>query len=162
MDNCRLTVLTLSGEHFCPLGYAREVPFGCVDQGLLSILYFLPGQAMAPHRHLDSDEYFTAVRGEAEMIVDRVPTPLPEGHTFLRRRGMLHALRNPGPRPLIVQSFQSPLPSDAATVWERVDFWATSDRNCPRCWCGQSESGHCVNCGARLGRKRHGVVQQSA
>ena len=142
-----LTVRTLQGEHFSQSGYAREIPFGCIDQGLLSILYFLPGQAMAPHRHLDSDEYFTAVLGNAEMLVNGALVTLPLGHTFLRRRGVLHAIRNQSAGPLIVQSFQVPLPSDAATVWDKVDFWTCAGDCCPRCWCGQSESGRCVNCG---------------
>jgi hypothetical protein len=63
-------VQTLGKSSFCPTGYARDVPFGCVERGLLSLLYFLPGQAMAPHRHMDADEYFTAIEGEADMIVN--------------------------------------------------------------------------------------------
>lgn len=141
-------VETLCGGEFCLRGYARSIPFGCVDQGLLSVLYFLPGQSMAPHRHLDSDEYFTTIRGNARMLVDGDIVALPTGHTFLRFRGMLHALSNPGPGPLIVQSFQTPIPRDSATVWERVDVWSRPQGCCPRCWCGQTESGLCVNCGA--------------
>src|SRR5947209_10289433 len=134
-------VPTLGSHHFSPLGYARSVPFGCVNQGLLSMLYFLPGQAMRPHRHLDSDEYFTAVRGTASMIVEGDRVELPEGATFLRLRGVLHALGNPGPDVLVVQSFQAPLPTDDGTLWEDVDGWTPSGKGCVRCWCGQREAG---------------------
>jgi oxalate decarboxylase/phosphoglucose isomerase-like protein (cupin superfamily) len=129
------------------------VPFGCVDAGLLSVLYFLPGQAMAPHRHLDADEYFTVVQGEADMVVNGERVYLSEGHTFLRRRGVLHAIRNSSEDHLVVQSFQSPIPQDDATVWERVLWWSSTDAGtcCPRCWCGQREGDVCVNCGARWG-----------
>lgn len=137
---------------YCPVGYARDCPFGCVDQGLMSVLYFLSGQAMRPHRHLDSDEYFTAVRGDAEMYVNGRIVPLLEGHTFLRRRGVLHALRNADhSRTLVVHSFQTPLPRDEMTRWESVEHWSRSgSASCARCWCGQAEEGHCANCGAPL------------
>lgn len=132
-----------------PTGYARDCPFGCVDHGLLSIIYFQPGQAMRPHRHLDSDEYFTALQGDADMVVNGQLVPLLEGETFLRRRGVLHALRNPGRRVLIVQSFQSPIPTEEMTRWESVPDWADVPRGaCARCWCGQIADGHCENCGA--------------
>lgn len=141
---------TVGGSAFCPGGYSREVPFGCVDAGLLSILYFLPGQAMAPHRHLDADEYFTVLAGEADMVVNGERVPLACGHTFLRQRGMLHAIRNSGAGPLVVQSFQTPIPTDEATRWERVPGWAADDflHCCARCWCGQREGDTCANCGA--------------
>lgn len=136
-------------------GYARECAFGCVDQGLFSVIYFLPGQAMRPHRHLDSDEYFTALRGDAEMLVNGRLVPLQEGHTYLRQRGVLHALRNPGTETLIVQSFQSPIPADSMTRWESVPGWeGTHGDACPRCWCGQIERGVCENCGAPVSRRR--------
>lgn len=145
---------TLGRSSFCAAGYARDVPFGCVEHGLLSVLYFLPGQAMAPHRHMDADEYFTVIEGEADMIVNGDRVPLHPGQTFLRRRGMVHAIRNSGEQPLVVQSFQSPIPRDEATVWERVSGWSSRDAGkcCPRCWCGQREAGVCVNCGARRGK----------
>ena len=145
---------TLGKASFCTAGYARDVPFGCVRDGLLSVLYFLPGQAMAPHRHLDADEYFTVIEGEADMLVNGDRVSLPRHHTFFRERGMLHAIRNPGDTPLVVQSFQSPVPRDEATVWERIVGWTPSDSDacCPRCWCGQHEDGRCANCGARTGK----------
>lgn len=147
-------VPTLSLTRVCPTGYSREIPFGCVDEGLLSVLYFLPGQAMRPHRHLDSDEYFTAVRGDAEMLVDGSLVMLPQGHTFLRRRGVLHALRNAGPGVLVVQSFQSPIPREERIVWEGVECWMNHGINCPRCWCGQRDDGdRCINCGLRYTRE---------
>ena len=133
---------------YCQRGYARAIPFGCVDQGLLSVLYFLPGHAMRPHRHLDSDEYFTVLEGNAEMLVDGKLVPLPRGHTFLRRRGRLHAIRNHSDGPLVVQSFQTPLPQDGATVWEDLPSWGGPAMACPRCWCGQIEQDRCINCGA--------------
>lgn len=144
-------VQTLGRSTFCPTGYARAVPFGCVEDALLSLLYFLPGQAMAPHRHMDADEYFTVILGEADMVVNGDRVPLSQGQTFLRQRGMLHAIRNSSAAELVVQSFQSPLPRDEATVWERVVGWTTADAGtcCRRCWCGQNEADVCVNCGAR-------------
>lgn len=150
----RNVVSTLGRESFCRGGYTREIPFGCVGDGLLSILYFLPGQAMATHRHLDSDEYFTAVSGDAEMFIDGQVVPLHEGYTYLRLRGTHHAIRNRGPAPLVVQSFQVPLPGDSATVWEPVDGWACDEWACRRCWCGQREMGLCANCGAPLPEPR--------
>lgn len=141
-----------------PEGYARDCPFGCVDEGLFSVIYFLPGQAMRPHRHLDSDEYFTAVRGDAEMYVNGRLVPLLEGETFLRRRGVLHALRNSAPDLLVVQSFQSPIPAEEMTRWESVPGWATEPPHaCPRCWCGQIEGGRCENCNAPVRRTRRAV-----
>ena len=144
----RCIVPTLRLDCRCFHGYMREVPYGCIDQGLLSVMYFLPGQAMAPHRHLDSDEYFTAVQGDATMVVNGERVMLPEGSTFLRHRGVLHAIRNDGPVLLVVQSFQTPLPADEATVWERIGWWQSSGNGCPRCWCGQTAGGCCLNCGA--------------
>ena len=140
------------------LGYARDCPFGCVDAGLYSVIYFQPGQAMRPHRHLDSDEYFTALRGNAEMYVNGRMVPLPEGQTFLRRRGVLHAIRNPGSEVLVVQSFQSPIPAEKMTRWESVPDWGEEPAGgCPRCWCGQIEGGRCDNCNARTCRSRRAV-----
>jgi mannose-6-phosphate isomerase-like protein (cupin superfamily) len=153
--NQRLRIAqTLGRPLLCPAGYARDVPFGCVEGSLLSVLYFLPGQAMAPHRHMDADEYFTVIEGEADMLVNSDRVPLPQGHTFLRQRGMVHAIRNSTDQPLVVQSFQSPIPRDEATVWERVLGWACDDAGmcCPRCWCGQHEDGTCLNCGWRTGK----------
>jgi mannose-6-phosphate isomerase-like protein (cupin superfamily) len=146
-DIKRVIPTTRMGQ-YCVNGYARDVPYGCYNQGLLSVLYFLPGQAMAPHRHLDSDEYFTAVMGDAEMIVNGQVVPLPHEHTFLRRRGVLHAIRNPGPQGLVVQSFQAPVPQCESIIWEQVEGWTSSQIGCARCWCGQFEDGSCVNCGA--------------
>ena len=79
---------------------------------------------------------------------------LAEGHTYFRPRGVLHALRNASAHYLVVQSFQSPLPSDEATRWVRVEHWPRSGDGCPRCWCGQVEDDRCVNCGAALARYR--------
>jgi mannose-6-phosphate isomerase-like protein (cupin superfamily) len=157
-------VATLGLSSFCPSGYARDVPFGCVDQGLLSVIYFLPGQAMAPHRHLDSDEYFTVLVGDADMIVNGERVCLPQGHTFLRFRGTLHAIRNSGGGPLVVQSFQTPLPTDEATIWECVPWWMTRDIGscCVRCWCGQMEDAHCLNCGAPWRTHAPGWIERRA
>lgn len=149
---------TLRDDLYEPLGFARDCPFGCVDQGLLSILYFLPGHAMRPHRHLDSDEYFTAVNGDADMYVNGRVVCLPMGHTFLRRRGVLHAIRNSLSHALIIQSFQSPIPRKEMIRWESAPDWGQGQPgSCVRCWCGQEEHGRCANCGALLaGRKaRH-------
>lgn len=141
-----------------PDGYARDCPFGCVDEGLFSVIYFRPGQAMRPHRHLDSDEYFTALRGDAEMYVNGRLVPLQEGQTFLRRRGVLHALRNPGPGNLVVQSFQSPIPAEEMTCWESVPDWGMQPAlACPRCWCGQIEDDRCENCNAPVRRGQKAV-----
>ena len=153
-DGCSPIAHTIGPAEFCDAGYGRSVPFGCVDQGLLSILYFLPGQAMAPHRHLDSDEYFTALSGEAEMLVDSALVPLPLGHTFLRRRGTLHAIRNVEAEPLVIQSFQVPIPQEEQIVWERIMWWPRTGSGCRRCWCGQIDSGTCANCGAASRRLR--------
>jgi mannose-6-phosphate isomerase-like protein (cupin superfamily) len=142
---------------FCDRGYARDVPFGCVDQGLLSVLYFLPGQAMAPHRHLDSDEYFTALTGDVEMLVNGRRIPLRAGQTFLRRRGVLHALRNPGSTPVVVQSFQVPIPRCERIVWEECPGWTTVGSCCTRCWCGQQINGRCLNCDADWDERSKGA-----
>ncbi len=143
-------------------GFSREVPFGCVDKGLLSVIYFLPGQAMAPHRHLDSDEYFTCLSGTGEMLVNGEIWPLPEGFTFLRMRETLHAIRNPGPAPLVVQSFQSPIPHEESIVWQRIRQWPGGEgRCCRRCWCGQVESGECLNCGAPFRERRRPPLQEA-
>lgn len=148
-------VRSFRSDLYSPIGFSRDCPFGCVDQGLLSILYFLPGQGMRPHRHLDSDEYFTAVQGDAEMYVNGRIVLLPEGHTFLRCRGVLHAIRNPGAAPLIVQSFQSPIPREENIRWESASEWGEGrPEACPRCWCGQEDDGRCANCAAPLRETR--------
>jgi len=140
---------------YAPLGFSRDCPFGCVDQGLLSILYFLPGQSMRIHRHLDSDEYFTAVSGDAEMYLNGDNVPLPEGHTFLRRRGVSHAIRNLSTDNLVIQSFQTPIPQEEMIHWESVPEWGVgTPGSCPRCWCGQLEDDRCANCAAPLHRIR--------
>jgi mannose-6-phosphate isomerase-like protein (cupin superfamily) len=146
------------GDVAIPEGYARDCPFGCVDQGLYSVIYFRPGQAMRPHRHLDSDEYFTALQGDAEMYVNGRLVPLDEGQTFLRRRGVLHAIRNPGPDMLIIQSFQSPIPAEDMTRWESVPDWGPQPPfACPRCWCGQIEDSRCENCNAPVKSRKEAV-----
>jgi mannose-6-phosphate isomerase-like protein (cupin superfamily) len=143
---------SVRNDMYCEIGYARDCPFGCVHDGLMSVLYFLPGQAMRTHRHLDSDEYFTAIQGDAEMYVNGRIVPLLQGHTFLRRRGVLHAIRNTSScSRLIVHSFQAPIPTEEMTRWESVPDWGSVDeRACPRCWCGQEEGGLCANCEAPL------------
>jgi hypothetical protein len=113
---------------------------------------------MRPHRHLDSDEYFTALRGDAEMYVNGRLVPLEEGRTFLRRRGVLHAIRNSGPETLVVQSFQSPIPAEKMTRWESVPGWGEKPPcACPRCWCGQISDGRCENCNAPIMKRRKAV-----
>lgn len=147
---------SIRSDLYSPLGFSRDCPFGCIHQGLLSILYFLPGQCMRPHRHLDSDEYFTAARGDAEMYVNGRIVALPQGHTFLRRRGVLHAIRNAGEEQLVVQSFQSPIPREEKIRWESAPEWgAGQPEACPRCWCGQEEDGRCANCAAPLASIRN-------
>jgi mannose-6-phosphate isomerase-like protein (cupin superfamily) len=154
---------SIRDDMYSDVGYARDCPFGCVDQGLMSVLYFLPGQAMRTHRHLDSDEYFTAIRSDAEMYVNGRIVVLRQGHTFLRRRGVLHALRNTSTtEPLIVHSFQTPLPAADMTRWESVPDWGNlRDGACPRCWCGQEEDGLCANCDAPLWNMRHRRSKQA-
>jgi hypothetical protein len=116
---------------------------------------------MRPHRHLDSDEYFTALQGDAEMYVNGRLVRLLEGTTFLRRRGVLHAIRNPGSDVLIVQSFQSPIPAEDMTRWETVPDWGVQPEGaCPRCWCGQIDGGRCENCNAPV-RNSVGAIEQA-
>ncbi len=59
-----------------------------------------PGGGPPPHYHVNEDETFCVVEGEAEFFVDGRWIGVPAGCVIHMPRGVRHAFRNPGNRPL--------------------------------------------------------------
>jgi mannose-6-phosphate isomerase-like protein (cupin superfamily) len=59
-----------------------------------------PGGGPPPHYHLNEDEWFFVLEGRAEFFMDNVWTEVPVGSTVFMPRGVAHAFRNPGDKPL--------------------------------------------------------------
>ena len=59
-----------------------------------------PGGGPPPHYHLNEDEWFFVLEGRVEFYKDNVWAEVPVGTAVFTPRGMVHAFRNPGDKPL--------------------------------------------------------------
>jgi mannose-6-phosphate isomerase-like protein (cupin superfamily) len=59
-----------------------------------------PGGGPPPHYHQNEDEWFFVLEGRAEFFKDNVWIEVPVGTAVFTPRGVVHAFRNPGDKPL--------------------------------------------------------------
>ena len=59
-----------------------------------------PGGGPPPHYHLNEDELFLVVEGQAEFLADNVWHAAPVGTSVFTPRGVVHTFRNAGTTPL--------------------------------------------------------------
>ena len=59
-----------------------------------------PGGGPPPHYHRNEDEWFFPLEGRVEFFKDNVWTEVPMGTAVFMPRGVVHAFRNPGDKPL--------------------------------------------------------------
>ena len=59
-----------------------------------------PGGGPPPHYHLDEDEWFYVLEGQASFLVDGQWQDVPVGTALFMPRGVVHTFRNVGPAPL--------------------------------------------------------------
>ena len=59
-----------------------------------------PGGGPPPHYHLTEDAMVFVLEGRAEFFMDNFWTEVPAGSTVFMPRGVAHAFRNPGDKPL--------------------------------------------------------------
>jgi mannose-6-phosphate isomerase-like protein (cupin superfamily) len=59
-----------------------------------------PGGGPPPHYHLREEEWFFPLDGRVEFFRDNVWTEVPVGSVVFIPRGVVHAFRNPGDKPL--------------------------------------------------------------
>lgn len=59
-----------------------------------------PGGGPPPHYHLNDDEWFFPMEGRVEFFKDNSWTEVPMGTAVFMPKGVVHAFRNPGEKPL--------------------------------------------------------------
>ncbi|MHA3773911.1 cupin domain-containing protein [Verrucomicrobiota bacterium sgz303538] len=59
-----------------------------------------PGGGPPPHYHLNEDEWFFPMEGRVEFFKDNSWTEVPMGTAVFMPKGVAHAFRNPGEKPL--------------------------------------------------------------
>jgi quercetin dioxygenase-like cupin family protein len=59
-----------------------------------------PGGGPPPHTHLNEDEWFYVLEGRVEFLKNNAWTEVPVGTAVFVPKGVVHAFRNPGDKPL--------------------------------------------------------------
>jgi len=67
-----------------------------------------PGGGPPPHYHANEDEWFFVLEGRAEFVKDNVWYEVPIGTVVFTPRGVVHAFRNPGDKPLRMMVHTAP------------------------------------------------------
>ena len=67
-----------------------------------------PGGGPPPHYHGNEDEWFFVLEGRAEFFKDNVWAEVPIGTAVFTPRGVVHAFRNPGDKPLRMMVHTAP------------------------------------------------------
>lgn len=71
---------------------------------------FEPGQQHAPHSHQGQDKLYVILEGDAVVEIGGQAESLSTGDAALAPSGILHSIRNPGPRRLVVMAVLAPPP----------------------------------------------------
>lgn len=85
--------------------FGDEVTFlvtGEQSQGNYTIFHDVtpPGGGPPPHYHLNEDELFFVIEGQASFFAEGRWTPVPAGSVVYAPRGSIHSFRNDGSTPL--------------------------------------------------------------
>lgn len=75
---------------------------------------FEPGQEHAPHTHEGQDKLYYVLAGKGILTIASEEHPFTAGDLAIAPSGVLHALRNPGPDPLVVLVVFAPPPAKSA------------------------------------------------
>ena len=67
-----------------------------------------PGGGPPPHYHANEDEWFFVQEGRAEFFKDNAWAEVPIGTAVFTPRGVVHAFRNPGDKPLRMMVHTAP------------------------------------------------------
>jgi oxalate decarboxylase/phosphoglucose isomerase-like protein (cupin superfamily) len=81
-----------------------------VNQTLLSVGVFEPGQALVPHLHEESEEIYLCLEGEGTFYHGKnmIPVPLRPGTVVFVPPNTLHSTKNTGRTKFTVAFFMSP------------------------------------------------------
>jgi quercetin dioxygenase-like cupin family protein len=71
---------------------------------------FEPGQEHAAHTHEGQDKLYYVLEGSGVVQIGEQSETLSPGDAALAPSGVLHSIRNPGPRRLIVMAILAPPP----------------------------------------------------
>ncbi len=86
-----------------------RIPLVGTDGLRVVLLRWLPGYATVPHVHPGAEEIFFVVSGRASFTVGDLPErEVGPGELVLARRGTNHAIRVPGPEPLVLLAAVAP------------------------------------------------------
>lgn len=69
-----------------------------------------PGQEQTAHAHAGSDKVYFVLEGTGMFRIDEQERNVGSGHAVLAPAGASHAVRNPGPAPLLLLVFMAPKP----------------------------------------------------
>lgn len=71
---------------------------------------FEPGQEHAPHAHEGQDKLYLVLEGAGIVTIDGKEEQLSAGDAAFAPSGVMHSIRNPGPRRLVVMAILAPPP----------------------------------------------------
>jgi mannose-6-phosphate isomerase-like protein (cupin superfamily) len=96
-------VLPSSGKVMQAFGDEITVHLGAAETGGKYTMFSAvtpPGGGPPPHYHANEDEWFFVLEGRAEFFKDNAWAEVPIGTVVFSPRGVVHAFRNPGDKPL--------------------------------------------------------------
>ncbi len=71
---------------------------------------FEPGQEHAAHTHQGQDKLYLVLEGQADVRVGNEEELLSQGDAAFAPSGVVHSIRNPGPKRLVVLAILAPPP----------------------------------------------------
>jgi oxalate decarboxylase/phosphoglucose isomerase-like protein (cupin superfamily) len=104
-----------------------EMPSGS-DEDFESLLSFVhevtvpPGTSIGLHRHLENEEVYIMVKGQAEMTIDDQIRSVAPGDVILTRDGVAHAIRNSGEEDVLFYSIECAFAAEGKTRLGFVDL----------------------------------------
>jgi mannose-6-phosphate isomerase-like protein (cupin superfamily) len=91
------------GRTMCAFGDEVTILLGAAETGGRYTMFTSttpPGGGPPPHYHLNEDEWFLVLEGQAQFLKDGQWLEAPMGTTVYSPRGVVHTFRNPGKTPL--------------------------------------------------------------
>jgi len=104
-------VLPSSGKVMRAFGDEITVHLGAAETGGKYTMFSAvtpPGGGPPPHYHANEDEWFFVQEGRAEFFKDNAWAEVPIGTAIFSPRGVVHAFRNPGDKPLRMMVHTAP------------------------------------------------------
>ncbi len=74
-----------------------------------------PGQEQTAHAHAGSDKVYLVLEGTGVFRIAEQERSVSSGHAVMAPAGASHAVRNPGPGPLVLLVFMAPKPGPASS-----------------------------------------------